>query len=78
MNAARLRPGAISESSSSHLPDSEGSKVAKPVMFPPGWLSRGTMLLTTGSPHPPTFPELRVDGNLNQKILISGCDYTND
>ena len=45
MIAARLSPGAISESSSSHLPASEGSKPPNPVMFPPGWLSRGTMLL---------------------------------
>src|SRR5215471_917559 len=51
MMAARLSPGAISESSSSHLPPSEGSKVAKPVMFPPGWLSRGTMPLATGFAH---------------------------
>ena len=36
MMATRLRPGAISESSSSHLPPSEDSKLAKPVMFPPG------------------------------------------
>src|SRR6516164_7479844 len=50
MIAARLSPGAISESISSHLPPSEASKVAKPVTFPPGWLSRGTMPLTTGSP----------------------------
>jgi hypothetical protein len=50
--AARLSPGAISESSSSHLPPSEASKPAKPVMFPPGWLSRGTMPLATGSPVP--------------------------
>src|SRR6516165_12587120 len=49
MIAARLSPGAISESSSSHLPASEGSKPPNPVMFPPGWLSRGTMLLATGS-----------------------------
>src|SRR5262249_16489818 len=50
MMAARLSPGAISESSSSHLPPSEASLVAKPVMFPPGRLSRGTMPLATGSP----------------------------
>jgi hypothetical protein len=49
MIAARLSPGAISESSSSHLPPSEASKVAKPVMFPPGWLSPGTMPVATGS-----------------------------
>jgi hypothetical protein len=42
MIAARLSPGAISESSSSHLPGSVGSSRAKPVKFPPGWLSRGT------------------------------------
>jgi hypothetical protein len=52
MIATRLRPGAISESSSSHLPASEASKLAKPVMFPPGWLSRATMPLATGSPAP--------------------------
>src|SRR5262249_19892124 len=40
MIAARLSPGAISESSSSHLPPSVVSKLAKPVTFPPGWLSR--------------------------------------
>jgi hypothetical protein len=48
MIAARLSLGAISESSSSHLPPSEASKVAKPVMFPPGWLSRATMPLARG------------------------------
>jgi hypothetical protein len=42
MIAARLSPGAISESTSSHLPPSVVSKTAKPVMFPPGWLSRET------------------------------------
>ena len=31
MIEARFRPGAISESNSSHLPPSEGSKLAKPV-----------------------------------------------
>ena len=50
MIAARLRPGAISESSSSHLPPSEASRPAKPVAFPPGRSSRGTMPLATGSP----------------------------
>ena len=49
MIAARLSPGAISESSSSHLPPNVASKLAKPVMFPPGWLSRATMPLATGS-----------------------------
>jgi hypothetical protein len=44
-----LSPGAISESSSSHLPPSEGSKKAKPVTFPLGRSSRGTILLATGS-----------------------------
>jgi hypothetical protein len=43
----RLSPGATSESSSSHLPPSEASKPAKPVTFPPGWLSR----TTTGRNH---------------------------
>ena len=35
MIAARLSPGAISESISSHLPPNVASKLAKPVMFPP-------------------------------------------
>jgi hypothetical protein len=42
MIAARLRPGAISESSSSHLPPTEGSKPPKPVVFPLGRSTRGT------------------------------------
>jgi hypothetical protein len=33
MIAARFSPGAISESSSSHLPPNEASKLAKPVTF---------------------------------------------
>ena len=49
MIAARLSPGAISESSSSHLAPSEASLRAKPVMFPPGRSSRVTMPLATGS-----------------------------
>ena len=48
MNAARLSPGAISESSPSHLPPSEASTAANPVTFPPGRSSRGTMPLATG------------------------------
>jgi hypothetical protein len=47
--AARLSPGAISESSSSHLPPSEASKPAKPVVFPLGRSSRATTPLATGS-----------------------------
>src|SRR6516165_6554931 len=49
MIAARLSLGAISESSSSHLPPIEASNVANPVMFPPGWLSAATKPLATGS-----------------------------
>ena len=52
MIAARLSPGAISESNSSQLPPSVASKRAKPVMFPPGWLSPGTIPLATGSATP--------------------------
>ena len=40
MIAARFSPGAISESSSSHLPASVASKRAKPVTFPRGRSSR--------------------------------------
>src|SRR5215468_6822105 len=47
--AVRLSPGAISESSSSHLPPSEASQLTKPVMFPLGRSSRGTRPLATGS-----------------------------
>ena len=47
-----MSPGAISESSSSHLPPSEASKLAKPVMFPPGWSSRAMMPVATGSLRP--------------------------
>jgi hypothetical protein len=50
MIAARLSPGAISESNSSHLPPSDGSKLAKPVTFPLGRSSRATRPLATGSP----------------------------
>jgi hypothetical protein len=42
-------PGAISENSSSHLPPSEASRPANPVMFSPGRSSRATMPLATGS-----------------------------
>jgi hypothetical protein len=52
MIAARLSPGAISESNSSHLPPNVASKMAKPVMFPLGRLSRSTMPLATGSATP--------------------------
>ena len=34
--AARFRPGAISESGSSHLPPIVGSQLAKLALFPPG------------------------------------------
>ena len=50
MMVARLSPGAISESSSSHLPPSVASLRAKPVTFPPGRSSRSTRPLATGSP----------------------------
>jgi hypothetical protein len=56
MSAARLSPGAISDSNSSHLPPSVGSKRAKPVMFPPGRLSRGTMPLATGLVRERSYP----------------------
>jgi hypothetical protein len=49
MMVARLSPGAISESSSSHLLPSVASKLAKPVTFPLGRSSRATMPPATGS-----------------------------
>jgi hypothetical protein len=48
-DATRLSPGAISESNSTHLPPIVASKLAKPVMFPPGRSSRSKMRWTTGS-----------------------------
>ena len=64
MIAARLSPGAISESSSSHLPPIEASRVAKPVTFPLGRSSRGTMPVATGSITPAkTIGIVRVEGS---------------
>ena len=66
MSAARLSPGAISESSSTHLPPSVASKRAKPVMFPPGGLSLATKPLATGSATPAKTrdpPRLSLYGN---------------
>ena len=48
MIAACLSPGAISETSLSHLPPIEASKLLEPVMFPLGRLSRWTMPLANG------------------------------
>ena len=84
MSAARLRPGAISESSSSHLPPSVASKMAKPVVFPPGWLRRATMPLATGSLTPAkTIGIVRVSrwsatvAGVPLVRMISGCRPTN-
>ena len=67
MIAARLSPGVISESSSSHLPAIEASKPPKPVMFTPGWLRRGTIPLATGVGHARKDdrdrPRLPLDGS---------------
>ena len=49
MIATRLSLGAISKSSSSHLPPSVASKPLKPVTFPLGRSSRGTNPLATAS-----------------------------
>jgi hypothetical protein len=84
MIAARLSPGAISESSSSHLPPSVASKRPKPVMFPPGWLSRETMPVATGSvPFTKTIGIVRVSrrrarvGAVPPVTIMSGCRPTN-
>src|SRR6516165_8161423 len=84
MIATRLSPGAISESSSSHLPPSEASKTAKPVMFPPGWLSRATMPLATGSIRfAKTIGIVRVSrwratvAGVESVRMMSGCRPTN-
>jgi len=84
MIAARFRPGAISDSSSSHLPPREASKAAKPVMFPPGRLSRGTMPVATGSLAPAkTIGIVGVSrwtaavAGLPYVTMMSGCRPTN-
>src|SRR6516225_9208611 len=46
--AARLTPGAISLSNSSHLPAIVGSSVVKPVALPPGRERLATKPLPTG------------------------------
>jgi hypothetical protein len=65
MMAARLSPGAISESSSSHLPPNVASNPAKPVMFPPGRSSRATIPLATDPDRKDDRdrPRLPLDGN---------------
>jgi hypothetical protein len=84
MTAARLRSGAISESSSSHLPPSEASKLAKPVVFPLGRSSRGTMPLATGSAaFKKTIGIVRVSrwraavAGIEPVRMMSGCERTN-
>src|SRR5215471_8096850 len=73
MIAARLSPGAISESSSSHLPPIEGSyPTPKPVMFPPGWLSRGTMPLAGNSRHGPACED-DVGAQADQLLRERSC-----
>src|SRR6266436_3284012 len=47
--AARLTRGAISLSSSSHLPVIVGSITVNPVALPPGWAKLSTKPLPTGS-----------------------------
>jgi hypothetical protein len=85
MIATRLNPGAISESSSSHLPASEASPtLAKPVMFPPGRSSRVTVPLATGSVTlAKTIGIVRVSrwtatvGGVEFVTMMSGCKPTN-
>jgi hypothetical protein len=84
MIAARFSPGAISESSSSHLPPNVASWVAKPVTFPPGRSSRATMPLATGSPpFAKTIGIVRVSGwmatvaRTPPASIMSGCEPTN-
>src|SRR5262245_17118429 len=49
MIETRLTPGAISLSSSSHLPATDGSHSMKPVRFPPGWGTLAAKPAPTGS-----------------------------
>jgi len=73
MIAVRLRPGAISESSSSHLPASEASKAAKPVTFPLGRSSLATMRWATGSL---TFAKtIGIVGVSRWRATISGVPF---
>src|SRR5256885_8048206 len=59
--AARMRRGAISFSSSSHLPLKLYSKIMNPVTLPPGRASVSTKPAPTGSPTPTnTIGKLRV------------------
>jgi hypothetical protein len=85
MIAARLSPGAISESSSSHLPANVASDIwPKPVMLSRGWLSRGTIPLATGSAaFPTTIGIVGVSrwratvGTVPLVKMMSGCKSTN-
>jgi hypothetical protein len=84
MIAARLSRGAVSQSSSSHLPPIEASKLANPVMFPLGRSSRATMLLATGSLTPKkTIGIVRVSrwtaavAAVPFVAMMSGCEPTN-
>ena len=84
MMAARVSPGAISESRSSHLPPSVASQLAKPVMFPLGRSNRAIMPLATGSPRlAKTIGIVRVSrwsatvAGVDPVTMMSGCRPTN-
>ena len=67
MIPARLSPGAISESSSIHLPYSDASKRPKPVTFPPGWLSPWDDAAGDGLDH------VRKDDRDRPCLPLEGC-----
>jgi two-component system, cell cycle response regulator DivK len=73
MMAARLSLGAISESSSIHLPPNEASRLANPVTFPFGRSSRGMMPLALK--HIPIIVVTSYAlGGDEAKALGAGCD----
>ena len=73
MIAARLSPGAISESSASHLPPSVGSKLAKPVMFPPGGRAGGRCRWRRGRPRSQRRSGSSASPAGGQRLPVCGC-----
>jgi hypothetical protein len=83
MMAARFRPDAISESNSTHLPPIVASVVAKPVTFPLGRSSRGTMPRDRVGQPAKTIGIVRVSrwgaavAGVPPVRMMSGCKPTN-
>ena len=76
MTAARLTPGAISVSNSSHLPAIDASRLMKPVIFPPGRGRPATKPAPTGSETPTnTIGIVRVS---RWSAAVTGVDVCED